>query len=224
MHWASTTVSLSSKVLLVALALTLSTVWAVEDIQVVGLFNGKAVVRLDGKQRLLKAGQTSPEGVTLISANAKQAVLEVDGKRATYGLGRHISSSYAAPVGEEVTVQIWPDRQGMYTVIGSINGFPVHFLVDTGATAIAMNREQAKRLGIDYRVVGKPGLASTASGVVESYTVTLDRVKVGDIELRNVRGGVIDGPHPKQVLLGMTFLGRVEMLRKGQLLELKRKH
>ncbi len=194
---------------------------AVDSIRILGLFSGKAVVQLDGRQRLLRAGQTSPEGVMLVSANAREAVLEVNGKRDTYTLGIHISSSYAAPEGRELSVQIWPDAMGMYTVIGSINGFPVRFLVDTGATAIAMNAAEAKRLGIDYRVVGKPGMASTASGVVKSYGVMLDRVKVGDIQLRNVRAGVIDGSHPRHVLLGMTFLSRVEMARQGQLLELK---
>ena len=111
----------------------------------------------------------------------------------------------------------------MYRVVGSINGFPVRFLVDTGASSIAMNSAQARRLGIDYRVEGKPGMASTASGVVRSYGVVLDRVKVGDIELRNVRAEIIDGSHPQQVLLGMTFLSRVDMAREGQMLELTSK-
>ena len=209
------------KALLLALLLSPVPGGAVDSIRILGLFSGKVVVQLDGRQRLLRAGQTSPEGVTLVSANAREAVLEIDGKRGTYTLGSHISSSYAAPDGREFLVQIWPDATGMYTVVGSINGFPVRFLVDTGATAIAMNAAEAKRLGIDYRVVGTPGMASTASGVVKSYGVVLDRVKVGDIQMRNVRAGVIDGSHPRQVLLGMTFLGRVEMARQGQMLELK---
>ncbi len=217
----STILSLAKKALLLVLVLSPLAASAVDSVRIVGLFSGKAVVQLDGRQRLLRSGQTSPEGVRLVSANAREAVLEINGKRGTYTLGSHISSSYAAPEGRELSVHIWPDAKGMYTVLGSINGFPVRFLVDTGATTIAMNAAEARRLGIDYRVVGEPGLASTASGVVKSYSVVLDRVKVGDIQLRNVRAGVIDGSHPQVVLLGMAFLGRVEMARKGQLLELK---
>ncbi len=221
MHRPSTILSPATKALLLALVLSPPAGLAVDNVRILALFSGKAVVQLDGRQRLLRAGQTSPEGVRLVSANARKAVLEINGKRGTYTLGSHISSSYAAPGGRELSVQIWPDARGMYTILGSINGFPVRFLVDTGATAIAMNAAQARRLGIDYRVVGEPGLASTASGVVKSYGVMLDRVNVGDIQLRNVRAGVIDGNHPEMVLLGMTFLGRVEMARKGQMLELK---
>ncbi len=211
------------KVLPAVLTLAVLPAWAVDSIRVVGLFSGTAVLDLDGRQRLLRAGQTSPEGVKLISANAQEAVLEVNGRRATYALGSHISSKYNDAAGRQIAVRIWPDARGMYTVVGSINGFPVRFLVDTGASTIAMNGAVARRLGIDYRVTGQRGLASTASGVVRSYGVTLDRVKVGDIELRNVRAGVIDGSHPSQVLLGMTFLNRVDMAREGQMLELRSK-
>jgi len=209
--------------LLAALLLPAAPARAVESIRVVGLFKDKAVVQIDGTQRLLSTGQASPEGVKLISANAREAVMEVDGKRGTYALGRHISSTYASATRHEIAVRVWPDKGGMYRAIGSINGFPVSFLVDTGATHIAMNAVQAKRLGIDYRVVGKQGLASTASGVVKQYMVLLDRVAVGDIELRNVSAGVIDGMHPTDVLLGMSFLSQVDMTRKDRMLELRKK-
>jgi len=209
--------------LLAASLLASAPVRAVESIRVVGLFKGKAVVQIDGTQRMLSTGQASPEGVKLISANAREAVMEVDGKRGTYALGRHISSTYASAPRHEIAVRVWADEGGMYRAIGSINGFPVSFLVDTGATHIAMNAAQARRLGIDYRVVGKQGFASTASGVVKQYMVLLDRVAVGDIELRNVSAGVIDGMHPTDVLLGMSFLGQVDMARKGKMLELRKK-
>jgi len=59
-------------------------------------------------------------------------------------------------------LRIWPTSNGMYLVNGTINGFTVRFLVDTGATAIAMNRNDARRLGIDFRVRDKPSQVSTA--------------------------------------------------------------
>jgi aspartyl protease family protein len=194
---------------------------AVESLRILGLFSGKAIVLVDGKQHLLSSGDTSPEGVKLISANAREAVIEVDGRRGTYTLGSHISSRYAEPVRDSVTVQVWPDSSGTYRVSGSINGYPVKFIVDTGATTIAMNAPQARRLGIDYRVTGKPTLASTASGIAESYLINLRKVKVGQIELRDMEAAVIDGDHPSEVLLGMNFLGRLSMSREGKMLELK---
>jgi aspartyl protease family protein len=195
---------------------------AAPKVAVVGLFKDKAILTIDGKQIVLRAGQTSPEGVTLVSANSEQAVLEIDGTQSAYQLGTHIGTQYAKPaVGP--SVQIWPDGGGMYNVVGSINGYPVNFVVDSGATLVAMNRNQARRLGIDYRVEGTPGQSTTASGVVDSYYLVLDRVKVGDISLSDVDAAVIDADFPVEVLLGNSFLNRLEMRREGQMLELRKK-
>jgi aspartyl protease family protein len=111
----------------------------------------------------------------------------------------------------------------MYAVLGSINGYPVDFIVDTGATLVSMSGREAKRLGIDYRVIGTPGHSSTATGIAKIYLVNLDRIKVGDIVLRNVQGAVHDGDFPPATLLGMSFLGRLNMHQDGQVLELKQK-
>ena len=196
---------------------------AVESVQVLGLFKDRAVVQIGDRQRVLRPGETSPEGVRLVSANAREAVLEVDGRRGTFPLGSRISTQFATADQRGPAVQVWPGQDGTYTVAGSINGFPVTFLVDTGATQVAMNAIQAKRLGIDYRVAGKPSMAATASGVVRAYEVVLDRVKVGEIELQRVEAGVIDGPHPRDVLLGMSFLQRLDMSRTGKVLELRKR-
>lgn len=210
---------LSSLLLVLLLALP-GTVAAVEQIHVLALFKDKAMVEIDGHRRLLLAGEPSPEGVVLVSADAKGAVLEVDGKRATFALGTRIDSRYAAPRRETVSVSLWPDTAGMYTVTGTINGFPVTFLVDTGATVVAMNSHQARRLGIDYEVRGRRSRTVTASGEVDSFQVELERVQVGDITLRDVAATVLEGAFPRQVLLGMSFLGRLEINRSGRLMEL----
>lgn len=195
---------------------------AVEKITVVGLFKDTAIVVIDGTRRLLRSGDTSPEGVTLISATSTEAVMEIDGEQKRYGLGGQIGGNYAKP--SRAKVRIWPTPDNMYVVVGSINGYPVDFIVDTGATLVSMSGRQAKRLGIDFRVTGRRGRSSTASGVVEIFTVTLDRVKVGDIELRNVRGAVHDGDFPPATLLGMSFLSRLNMRQDGQVLELELKY
>ncbi|GMQ76460.1 MAG: TIGR02281 family clan AA aspartic protease [Gammaproteobacteria bacterium] len=195
---------------------------AVNKITVVGLFKDTAIVVIDGTRRLLRSGDVSPEGVTLISATSTEAVLEIDGEQKRYALGGQISGSYARP--EQATVRIWPTPDRMYAVLGSINGYPVDFIVDTGATLVSLSARQARRLGIDYRVVGTPGQSSTASGIDKIYVINLDRVKVGDIELRNVQGAVHDGDFPPATLLGMSFLGRLNIRQDGQVLELRKKY
>lgn len=127
----------SSSVVFALILLTIPlTVSAVNDIQVMGLYRGKAVLSVDGKRRVLARGERSPEGVTLIDSNSNQAVLEMKGRRSTHVLGSRISTAFTERQSKRVS--IYRDSRGTYTTIGSINGMPVNFLVDTGATAIAM--------------------------------------------------------------------------------------
>lgn len=195
--------------------------WSDElKVVVVGLFNGQAVVEIDQKQRILKAGKTSPEGVKLISANSREAVLEVNGKRQQYLLGDHIGSHYTPPI-ERPVVSLWPNN-GMYLTAGSVNGYSVDFLVDTGASAIALNAATAKRLGLDYLRGQRVGVR-TASGSEIAYQVTLDLVQVGEIKLYNVGAIVIDGIEPQRSLLGMTFLNQLQIQHDGERMDLKQK-
>jgi aspartyl protease family protein len=207
---------------LLVLLLPLS-VYAVKDIHVVALFKDRAMVEIDGKRQLMRRGETSPEGVTLVSADSAGAVFEYAGKT----LERRLDGRARAPAnnsgaaGEEV--RIYRDNQGMFKTVGSINGLPVSFLVDTGASSVAINSAEARRLGIDYRVEGESTWVATASNVTQAFSVTLERVKVGAIELRNVGAVVIDGPRPSEVLLGMTFLQRLDLHNQGDHLTLRKK-
>jgi aspartyl protease family protein len=194
---------------------------AVKRVSVQALFTGKAMVSIDGKRRMLSVGEPSPEGVVLISATSDKAVLEVNGEKGTYPLGSEVGTNYT-PV-EEVVEQVFLDKMGMYSTVGSINGLPVNFMVDTGATLIAMNEQQAKRLGIDFRLTGKIGQVATASDITKAYQVKLKTVKVGQIMLRNVDAIVMEGPHPSPALLGMSFLGRIKMENNGRALVLKQR-
>jgi aspartyl protease family protein len=207
---------------LLALILFSATSGAVERVHVTALFDGKAMIEIDGKRRMLSIGQTSPEGVTLISANSATAVLEIDGEQGTYRLGSRVGGRYTAP--GQSSVRILPDRGGMYRVTGSINGHPVQFLVDTGATLIAMNAGYARSMGIDYRLKGQPMVVNTASGQARAYRIKLDEVAVGNITVRNVDAAVVDGDNPDHVLLGMSFLGRLDLERSGSVMVLTQKY
>ena len=194
---------------------------AVEKVSVQGLFKDAALLVIDGKRRMLRAGQTSPEGVVLHSATSEGADIEVDGKRRQYSLGTQIGGGAKAP--KRPKAHVYPDGNNMYAAVGSINGYPVNFIVDTGATLVSMNANDARRLGLDYRLIGDPATATTASGIAKIYLLNLKRVKLGEVELRNVRGAVHDGNFPKQILLGMSFLSRVDMRRSAGVLELEKK-
>jgi aspartyl protease family protein len=197
-------------------------VQAADDVRVVGLFSDRVVLLVDGQQRLLKVGQTSPEGVTLISATSEKATLLVNGKEVVMRMDGRVSARKRAPEVDEV--QVWRNPTGMYTTVGSINGLLVTFLVDTGASAVAMNAREARRLGIDYRVVGRESGVTTASGDERAWAVTLDTVKVGDLELRNVAAMVLEGGYPVTTLLGMSYLGQLEINNDGRLMTLRKKY
>jgi aspartyl protease family protein len=195
---------------------------AADSVSIYALFNDKAILLVDGNRRVLKAGEESPEGVRLISAStaSDEAVIEVGGKRSVLKLGVVISAFTASA---RASTTLWAGSNGFFHADGSINGVPLTFLVDTGANAIAMNIATAQRVGIDYKK-GQPGIAKTASGFIKIYGLTLESVKIGEIELHNVEAGVIEGPQPDTPLLGMSFLGRLEMRRDGDKMELIKKY
>jgi aspartyl protease family protein len=196
---------------------------AAVDITVNALFSGKAVLVIDGgKPQTLSAGQTTAQGVKLVSASSDSAVIEYKGQRQTLtmGQGTRVGGSPANGGSEQVTLTA--DARGHFITTGSINGVPVRFMVDTGATTIAISTTEARRLGLNY-LAGEPGRASTANGIVPLYRVKLDSVRVGDITLTNVDGSVVDGAGPGVALLGMSFLNRTQMLRDGDKLTLTRR-
>ena len=195
---------------------------AAPDVRVVGLFSDRAVLLIDGRQSVLRVGQSGPQGVQLLEANSESAVLLIDGERVHARLdGRVTARQREASVSE---AQVRRNTQGMYTTVGSINGLPVPFMVDTGATLVALNSAQARRLGIDYRVSGTPATVTTASGVEKAWAVNLERVKVGELELRDVAAVVLEGMQPETALLGMSYLGRLEIINSGQLMTLRKKY
>lgn len=192
--------------------------FAAEQVEVLGVSSGKAIVRVDGKQRLLTIGQATPEGVRLLSATADAAVLEVNGKQNSYPLGAHTGIAFEGP--REATLRILRNSSGMYAITGAINGQLVEFLVDTGATLVALNSQLAKKLGINYRVTGQLANVSTASGMASAYRVKLNSVKAGAIEVKNVDAVIIEGAHPNIALMGMSFLNQITMLNDAGVLVL----
>lgn len=195
------------------------------DVSVVGLFADKAVIVIDGgKPRTLSVGQTSPEGVRLIRADRNAAVIEFQGQRQTLapGDGSRVGGNVASTGSSGPSVTLTADASGHYQTLGQINGGTVQFMVDTGATVIAISSTTARQLGLNY-LNGQRGYTQTANGRATAYKVTLDTVKVGDITLHAVEAVVLEGDNLPVALLGMSFLNRTEMKRDGQALTLIRR-
>lgn len=204
---------------LILLTLISSIAWAAPDVSVNGLFTGKAVLVVNGRPKMLKVGE-SFQGVKLLAADSQKALIDVAGKEYTLGLNRQIASGFSEVKKTEVKVPRSPD--GHYRVGGNINGRSLIFVVDTGATLIAMSGRHAKQFGIDASK-GKDGLANTASGVVKSKSVMLPKVTVGGITVYQVPAMVIEGGFPTDVLLGNSFLQRTEMTEQNGVLVLRNK-
>jgi len=126
-----------------------------------------------------------------------------------------LDSRNGAPPGEVVLVR---NRAGHYVASGAINGQPVVFMVDTGSTDVSVPEVLAGRLGLRR---GAPLSMETAGGVVTGYATRLASVRLGDIELKDVRASI--NPHAvnDEVLLGMTFLRRLELVQRGNKLTLR---
>ena len=191
------------------------------DISVAALFPGKAVLVINGgAPRTVSVGQSTPEGIRLISADSSSAVIEFQGKRQTLTTGGSGRFGGGATTGTTTgSVTLSPDDRGHYVTMGQINGGTIQLLVDTGATVIAIPSADARRLGINY-LNGQRDFTETANGKAAAYRITLDTVKVGDITLYNVEAVVLEGEGLKIALLGMSFLNRTEMKRDGQALTL----
>jgi len=190
---------------------------AAAPIEVVGLFKDRAVIREAGGERLLSVGETTKQGVQLISANAREAVVSYQGQQHTVTLSNRVAGSF-----EEVKVQqisIPADDLGQYRIRGAINDHHVDFLVDTGASVVALSSARAESLGIDYRR-GQLGSVQTAQGNAQSYFLQLSEVTVAGIKAHNVQAAVITGSYPLDILLGMSFLKQVSMHENGGVMTL----
>jgi aspartyl protease family protein len=198
----------------------LSTGVGAADVALIGLIGDRAaVLAVDGGDpKTVKVGQKW-HGITVISVERGAATVEIDGQRRVLKIGQHHRA--AAQAADRQSITLAADSRGHFITQGAINGNPVRFLVDTGATVVALPAAEAMRLGIEYRK-GQPGMSSTAGGMVSTYRVRFDSVRLGDIEVLGVDGVVLE-QGLDIALLGMSFLNRVEMKRDGHTMVLIRR-
>lgn len=217
---ASKRVANSTRVLLACLWLAAPVAEAV-DVGLAGLFPGKALLTINGgPPRIVPVGVKTDEGVKVVSIDGGTATLEVDGKKRILGVGQNVTAQ--ASTSRPATVVLTADASGHFLATGSINGTTVRFLVDTGASMVSMGAGDARRIGIDP-TKGQVGYSQTANGVTQVSRVKLNTVKVGDVVLNNVDATVHQHDLPI-VLLGMSFLNRMEMQRNGDTMTLKKNY
>lgn len=127
-----------------------------------------------------------------------------------------LETRYSDEGAREVVLQ--RNKFGHYVTSGQINGQAVTFILDTGATGVAVPAAVADRLGLKR---GRGFPTQTANGITTSYAAVLDRVSVGEILLENVRAGITPGLRTDEILLGMSFLKHIEFSQRGDTLILR---
>jgi aspartyl protease family protein len=194
-----------------------------QSVALQGMLGNKALLIVDGAAPRSVAPGESHKGVKVLSTLGDQAVVEIDGKRHTLRVGdapASVGGGGAAARGNRIVLPA--GSGGHFFASGAINGRAVQFMVDTGATSIAMGAAEAERIGLDYRK-GQLARGNTANGVVTTYLVKLNSVRIGDVEVYDVEAAVLpvsSGP----ILLGNSFLSRFQMSRFNDQLVLERRY
>ena len=188
-------------------------------VRVMALFSNKAMLQINGKNHILKKGQKL-KGVTLLTANGRAATIRFDnGLEKTLGLNQSIQQAYKKPVTNKMT--LYANRSGMFMTGGRINGQTTKFMVDTGATYVALSSTEADKLNLEFKSAPKVKL-QTANEVASGWLINLESVKVGEIQVPQVKAVVMEGDTP-HVLLGMSFLQHLKMERNGAAMTLEQK-
>jgi len=133
-----------------------------------------------------------------------------------YYPNQQVNTQYTNTGQREVILQ--RGRDGHYVATGTINGHRVTFLLDTGATGIAIPEPVANRIGLKR---GVPMTVSTANGDITVYDTKIDTVSLGLIEMKNMSASINPHDTDEEILLGMSFLKHLELIQKGDILILR---
>jgi aspartyl protease family protein len=185
-----------------------------------GILGGKALLVVNGSApRGVGAGE-SHQGVKVLSVGKEDAIVEVDGARRSLRLGEAPVSVGSASAGKRVVLAA--DSRGHFINTGQINGQHMQYVVDTGASSVAIGKTDADRMGLKY-LQGQPMRLSTANGVAQGWRIRLDSVRIGDVEVFGIDAVVTPQPMP-YVLLGNSFLGQFQMTRTNDQMVLEKRN
>ncbi|RYF16659.1 MAG: TIGR02281 family clan AA aspartic protease [Comamonadaceae bacterium] len=196
---------------------------AAQSVSLQGMLGSKALLMVDGGAPKSVAPGETYNGIKVVSTQGDQATVEIDGRRHTLRVGDAPASVGAGGGGARGNrIVLTAGSGGHFLTQGAINGRAAYFMVDTGATSIAMGAPEADRLGINYKH-GPVGRSSTANGVVPFHYVKLASVRIGDVEVYDVDAAVLQQSMP-HILLGNSFLTRFQMTRHNDQMVLERRY
>jgi aspartyl protease family protein len=188
-----------------------------------GVLGTKALLIVDGSAPKSVAPGETHQGVKVVSASGDSAVVEVKGQRVNLRVGdapASVGTKANGAAGARIVLPV--GSGGHFMSAGKINGREVNFMVDTGATMVALAVADAERIGLNYKS-GQAMQANTANGVSQAWHVKLGSVRIGDVEVRDVDAAVVPQGMPF-VLLGNSFLNRFKMQRDAGQMTLERRY
>ncbi|WP_018905460.1 TIGR02281 family clan AA aspartic protease [Variovorax paradoxus] len=195
---------------------------AAGSVMLTGTIGTRAILIVNGAPpKTVAVGETF-QGVKLVSLQAEQAVVELEGKRVNLRMDTPVSIGGGGGTGGGSRIVLPADSRGHFMTQGAINGRPVTFMLDTGATSIALSADDAQRIGLDYSK-GQRIQMSTANGVSSGYRLRLQSVRVGDVEVYDIDAIVSPQPMPF-VLLGNSFINRFSMRRDADQMVLEKRY
>ena len=207
--------------LFVLLALPAGTALA-QSVALQGMLGTRALLIVDGGDPKGVAPGDSWRGVKVISTTGDTAVLEIKGQRVNLRVGdspASVGTQRAAGSGRTITLPMGSD--GHFAGSATINGQAAQFIVDTGASSVAIGVGDADRLGLNYRA-GQPVRIATANGNAVGWRIKLASVRVGEVEIYEVDAVVTPQSMP-YVLMGNSFLSRFQMKRENDTMTLERR-
>ena len=201
-------------------ALSTGLVHAQTAVALAGILGSKALLVVNGSApRGIATGETH-QGVRVISVEKEQALVEVDGARRSLRLGEAPVSVGSRTGGRRVVLMA--DARGHFINTGMINGTRMQYMVDTGASTVAIGKPDADRMGLQY-TKGQAVQMNTANGVAQGWLIRLDSVRIGDVEVYGVEAVVTPQGMP-YVLLGNSLLAAFQMTRTNDQLVLEKRN
>lgn len=209
--------------LLLICACALACAAQAQSVVLSGVLGGKALLTVDGgPPRSVAVGQ-SHQGVKVIAVQANQAEIEINGTRQTLRLGQGpLSAENLGQEADDRRIVLHAVSNGHFKTQGQINGSSVQFMVDTGASFVAIGVADAQRMGIDLNTA-QPAMMGTANGAAQGWRVKLNAVRVGNVTVHEVDAVVMPAAMP-YALLGNSFLTRFQMTRTNDRLVLERRY
>jgi len=192
-----------------------------QAVALAGVLGSKALIVVDAHPPKAVGAGDEFQGVKVLAVAKEEATIEVQGARRVLRLGQSpVSVGNRGGSGKRVVLMA--DSRGHFVNSGTINGRVMQYMVDTGASTVAIGRADADRMGLNYKN-GQPVRMSTANGVAQGWRMKLDSVRVGDVEVFGVEAVITPQPMP-YVLLGNSFLTEFQMTRTNDQMVLEKRN